>query len=329
MPGSYKTNAPRHNYSESSKMRIIASANLNQKRLRTLLSPWLLMAPAIIAVLISLGYPLIRQFLMSFQEFGLKQQFGAEPEWIGITNYQQILTDPYFWTVFLKSLLFCIWTASITMILGVGMAVLMLRIHPAIRTIFNTTLIVVWAMPALASLTVWQWLIDPRAGLLNYFLTSIGFEEFKNFNWLANHYTTFYLIASLIIIWASIPLVTITIYAALVQVPTEIIEASAIDGASRKQQLFLIMLPMISPVIALIGVLQVIWDLRVFTQIYVLQQGGGIQEETNLLGTYVYQTGISQGNYGVASALAMIILILTLLLTGKYLQLLFRQGDVS
>ncbi|EEH64462.1 ABC transporter, permease protein [Gleimia coleocanis DSM 15436] len=287
------------------------------------------MAPAIIAVLVSLGYPLVRQFLMSFQEFGLKQQFGAAPDWVGFANYQQILSDPYFWTVFLKSLLFCIWTASITMILGVGMAVLMLRIHPAVRTIFNTTLIVVWAMPALASLTVWQWLIDPRAGLLNYFLTSLGFTDFKNFNWLANHYISFYLIASLIIIWASIPLVTITVYAALVQVPPEILEASAIDGASRKQQLFSIMLPMISPVIALIGVLQVIWDLRVFTQIYVLQQAGGIQEETNLLGTYVYQTGISQGNYGVASALAMIILILTLGLTGKYLQLLFRQGDVA
>ncbi len=310
-------------------MRKVAPVKLSRKRLGSLLSPWLLMAPAIIAVLVSLGYPLVRQFLMSFQEFGLKQQFGAAPDWVGFANYQQILSDPYFWTVFLKSLLFCIWTASITMILGVGMAVLMLRIHPAVRTIFNTTLIVVWAMPALASLTVWQWLIDPRAGLLNYFLTSLGFTDFKNFNWLANHYISFYLIASLIIIWASIPLVTITVYAALVQVPPEILEASAIDGASRKQQLFSIMLPMISPVIALIGVLQVIWDLRVFTQIYVLQQAGGIQEETNLLGTYVYQTGISQGNYGVASALAMIILILTLGLTGKYLQLLFRQGDVA
>lgn len=280
-------------------------------------------------VIVSLGYPLVRQSIMSFQEFGLKQQFGAAPEWVWFENYQAILADPYFWKVFIKSLIFCIWTASITMILGVGLAVLMLRVTKIVRSIFNTTLIVVWAMPALASLTVWQWLIDPRAGLLNYLLVSLGFEDYKNYNWLANDYLSFYLIASFIIIWHSIPLVTITVYAALAQVPPEILEAASIDGASRSQQLWLIMLPIIAPVISLIGVLQIIWDLRVFTQIHVLQQAGGIESETNLLGTYVYQTGISQGNYGMASALAMIILLLTLALTGKYLQLLFKQGDVK
>lgn len=293
------------------------------------LSPWLLLLPGIAAVLISLGYPLARQIVMSFQEFGLAQQFGAPAEWAGLGNYISILSDSYFWIVFAKSVAFCIWTAGLTMLIGIGMSVLMLRMSPAVRTIFNTTLIVVWAMPALASLTVWQWLVETRSGLLNYFLTSIGLSQFQNFNWLGSNFWTFYLIASAVIIWASIPLVAITIYAALAQVPEDVLEASAIDGANTRQQMTRIMLPMIGPVIALIGVLQVIWDLRVFTQIHVLQQSGGIASETNLLGTYVYQTGISQGNYGVASALAMVILILTLVLTGKYLQMLFRQGGVD
>ena len=215
------------------------------------------------------------------------------------------------------------------MALGVLFAVLMLRLSKVVRTILNTTLVIVWAMPALASLTVWQWLVDPRSGLLNYTLTSLGLESFNNFNWLGGNFWTFYLIASGVIIWASMPLVTITIYAALAQVPGEILEAAQIDGASWRQQIVRIQLPMILPVIALIGVLQIIWDLRVFTQIYVLQQAGGIASETNLLGTYVYQTGIAQGNYGVASALAMVILLLTLAMTFKYLQTLYRQGGVE
>lgn len=299
------------------------------KHLRKLLAPWLLLAPAIFMVLVALGYPLVRQTIMSFQHFGLAQQFGAPAEWAGLGNYAEILSDPYFWTVFFKSVAFCAWTAGITMLLGVLMSVLMLRMSPAVRTFFNTTLIVVWAMPALASLTVWQWLIETRSGLVNYVLYSLGFTGFKGFNWLATSYWTFYLIASAIIIWASIPLVCITIYAALAQVPGDIIEAAQIDGANSRQVLTQIMLPMIAPVIALIGVLQVIWDLRVFTQIYVLQQGGGIAKETNLLGTYVYQTGIAQGNYGVASALAMVILVLTLVLTSKYLHMLYKQGGVD
>ncbi|MDO5049951.1 MAG: sugar ABC transporter permease [Actinomycetaceae bacterium] len=280
-------------------------------------------------VLVALGYPLARQIVMSFQHFGLEQQFGAPVEWAGLANYKEILTDPYFWTVFVKSVLFCLWTAGITMGVGIMLAVLMLRITKTVRTILNTTLVIVWAMPALASLTVWQWLVDPRSGLLNYTLTSLGLESFRNFNWLGGNFWTFYLIASGVIIWASMPLVTITIYAALAQVPGEILEAAQIDGASWREQILRIQLPMIFPVISLIGVLQIIWDLRVFTQIYVLQQAGGIASETNLLGTYVYQTGIAQGNYGVASALAMVILALTLVMTFKYLQMLYRQGGVE
>ncbi|MDT0157797.1 sugar ABC transporter permease [Microbacterium sp. ARD32] len=296
---------------------------------RRRLAPWMLLAPASIMVLVALGYPLVRQLIMSFQEFGLAQQFGKPAEWVGLSNYASIVSDPYFWSVFLKSVLFCAVTAGVTMVLGVAFAVLMLRLNTLVRTILNTTLIVVWAMPALASLTVWQWLVDPRSGLLNYVLTSIGLDGFKNFHWLGENFWTFYLIASAVIVWASLPLVAITIYAALAQVPGDVLEAAQIDGASNLQQIRRIMLPMIGPVISLIGVLQVIWDLRVFTQIYVLQQSGGIASETNLLGTYVYETGIAKGDYGVASALAMVILILTLILTGRYLQMLYRQGGMD
>lgn len=296
---------------------------------RTKLAPWMLLAPATLMVAVALGYPLVRQTIMSFQHFGLAQQFGQPAEWAGLSNYTTILTDPYFWSVFVKSVLFCLWTAGLTMILGTAFAVLMLRMNVVVRAIFNTTLIVVWAMPLLASLTVWQWLVDARSGLLNYFLTSIGLTNFDNFSWLGDNYWSFYLIASAVIIWASLPLVAITVYAALAQVPPDVLEASEIDGASTFQQITRIMLPMIGPVVSLIGVLQVIWDLRVFTQIYVLQQAGGIASETNLLGTYVYETGIAHGDYGMASALAMIILALTLILTARYLQMLYRQGGVD
>lgn len=297
--------------------------------LRYRLTPWLLLTPMMVMVLVALGYPLVRQTVMSFQHFGLAQQFGQPAEWAGISNYKRILTDPYFWQVFAKSIGFCLWTASITMLLGVILAVLMLRLCKPVRMFVNFVLIIVWAMPHLASLTVWQWLVDTRSGLVNFLLTAVGFDKFHNFNWLGGSYWTFYLVASAVVIWQSLPLVTITIHAALAQMPTDVLEASAIDGATRLQQITKIMLPIISPVIALIGVLQVIWDLRVFTHIYVLQQSSGIVSETNLLGTYVYETGISQGNYGVASALAMVVLILTLILTFNYLRMLYRQGDVD
>ena len=297
-----------------------------RKKLTRTLAPFLLLSPAVILVLVVLGYPMVRQFLMSFQKFGLEQQFGKPPTWVGLDNYIAILSDSYFWSVLAKSLAFCAWTAGLTMVGAISLALMMRAASPAARTFMNSTLIVVWAMPLLASLTVWQWLVDPNFGLINFLLASIGLP-FKGFAWLSASYWTFFLVASAIIIWASMPLATISIYAAVTQIDDSLLEAAQIDGAGYISRLRYVIFPSISPVIALIGVLQVIWDLRVFTHIYVLQQSGSISTETNLLGTYVYRLGISQGNYGMASALATDILMITEVNTAKYIHMLFTKGD--
>lgn len=307
----------------------VTSNKINRRLFARAITPWMILLPMIVMVMVALGYPLLRQLVMSFQEFGLAQQFGKPPKWVNFDNYLAILSDPYFWQVFAKSVAFCFWTAGITMLIGIGVAVIMLRLNPVVRTIVNLTLIVVWAMPALATITVWQWLVEPRSGLVNYIFTLIGFDDFYGFHWLGHNFWYFYLIASAVIIWQSLPLVAISTYAAIAQVPGDILEAAEIDGASNYQRITRIMLPVIFPVIALMGVLQIIWDLRVFTQIHVLQQAGTITSETHLLGTYVYKTGIAEGNYGMASAIAMVILILTLAITGHYLRMLYRQGGVE
>lgn len=271
---------------------------------------------------------MLRQFVMSFQEFGLAQQFGNPPAWVFLDNYIAILKDPYFWSVLAKSLAFCAWTAGWTMIFAVGIALLMREASATARTVMNIVLVLVWAMPLLASLTVWQWLVDARFGLLNHLLVALGLEQFEGYSWLAGSYWTFFLIASAVIVWASMPLATITIYSALTQVDDALLEAASLDGAGYINRVRHVMVPIIMPVLTLIGVLQVIWDLRVFTHIYVLQQSGGISRETNLLGTYVYQVGIAQGDYGTASAIATIILLITVLLTSKYIHMLFTRGEV-
>ena len=199
-------------------------------KLTRTLAPFLLLSPAVVLVLVVLGYPMVRQFLMSFQKFGLEQQFGKPPTWVGLDNYIAILSDSYFWSVLAKSLAFCAWTAGLTMVGAISLALMMRAASPAARTFMNSTLIVVWAMPLLASLTVWQWLVDPNFGLINFLLASIGLP-FKGFAWLSASYWTFFLVASAIIIWASMPLATISIYAAVTQIEESLLEAAQIDGA--------------------------------------------------------------------------------------------------
>ncbi|WP_244517061.1 carbohydrate ABC transporter permease [Arthrobacter alpinus] len=280
-------------------------------------------------VAIALGYPLVQQLIMSLQEFGMAQQFGQSAPWVGLSNYASILTDSYFWIVTARSLALCAVCASLTLLIGVGMAVLMQRIWSGARLVLQSALVLAWAMPAIAALVVWQWFIDARFGLVNWALSSIGFTGMANFNWLQASTLTFYAVAASVIIWASVPLVALATYAALTQVDTEIVEAAQLDGAGLYRQLIEVVLPLIKPVLVLLAILQIIWDLRVFTQIKVLQANAGNSSDTNVLGTYVYQLGIGGGNYGMASALAMLMLAMVLVITWRYVRILSRQGDIT
>ncbi len=102
------------------------------RRRRPKLGVYGLLVPASILMAVALGYPLVRQFVISFQEYGLRQQFGQPAEWVGLQNYVDLLTDPpYVWTVIARSIAFCLVNAAVTMVIGIAFAVLMNRVGKA------------------------------------------------------------------------------------------------------------------------------------------------------------------------------------------------------
>lgn len=285
--------------------------------------PYLLLTPAVLALALALGYPLLRQVLLSFQEFGLAQQFGTPPEWVGLDNYRDLLTDAYLWRVTGRTVAFCLVNAALTMLLGVGLALVMRVMSRPVRLLAQTGLLLAWAMPVVASLTVWQWLFDTQYGVVNHLLTALG-GDFEGHGWLVRP-LSFYFVATVVVVWMSVPFVAFTVYAALTQVPEELLEAAEIDGAGRRQRLRHVIVPSVRPVLMVVGLLQVIWDLRVFAQIYILQKAGGSATDTNLLGTYIYRLGIGSGDFGVSAAVAVFMLALTVLLTAPYVRSMIRQ----
>lgn len=286
--------------------------------------PYVLLAPAVIVLLAALGYPLARQAVMSFQEYGLAQQFGRPPEWVGLDNYQRLVTDAYLWEVIARSVLFCLLVAAITMVAGTALAVLMTLTGRTARLGLQVALLLAWAMPHLASLTVWQWLFDAQYGVVNWMLVGIGFDHFAGHSWLIDP-GSFFAVAGVVVIWMSVPFVAFSVYAGLTQVPTDLYEAAAIDGASARQRFWRITVPLIRPVLLIVGLLQVIWDLKVFTQIFVLQDAGGVTRDTNLIGTYVYRLGIGEGQFGLAAAASWFILVITVGLSLFYVRALVRE----
>ena len=137
-----------------------------------------------------------------------------------------------------------------------------------------------------------------------------------------------FLVATIIVVWMGIPFVAFTVYAALTQIPLEIREAARLDGAGFRDTFRYISFPALKPILLILTSLSVIWDFRVFTQIYVLQKAGGITRDTNLLGVFAYRISIGENRFDVGAAVAVVMVVLTLALTAVYLRQMARQEDV-
>jgi N,N'-diacetylchitobiose transport system permease protein len=295
------------------------------RKRRISFTPYFLLIPAVAILVIAMGYPLVWQIVTSTLTYGLTQQFGKPAEFVGLGNYVTLASDPYMWTVILRSVLFCFAAAALTMGLGVLVALLMRAVGGVIRIIIQISMLLAWAMPVVAAMTVWNWLFDWRRGVVNWVLTSLGLP-FQNHNWLQDP-VSFYFVALVIVVWMSVPFVAFSLYAGLTQVSGEVLEAAQMDGATPRQRFQFIIVPIIRPVVSIVLLLQVIWDLRVFTQIKLLQDAGSIASETNLLGTYIYQLGTGSSNFGTASAVSIFVLILTVGISAFYVRSMLKEDE--
>jgi len=288
--------------------------------------PYLLLIPAIGILLIGMGYPLIWQVITSMQEYGLQQQFGKPAPFVFFENYLELATNPQLWAVVGRSIAFCLVTAVITLAVGVLLALLMNAVGRAPRIILQISLLLAWSMPVVAAMTVWIWLFDRRRGAVNYLLDMIPGVDMNRYNWLESP-TTFFIVASIIVIWMSVPFVAFSSFAGLTQVSEEVLEAAQLDGATARQRFFGIILPMIKPVIAIVFLLQIIWDLRVFTQITMLQDAGSKSSDFDLLGTYIYKLGTKSQDFGMASAVSILVLAITIALSWFYIRSLLKEDE--
>ena len=288
------------------------------------LTPYVLLVPAVLVLLAGLGYPVYWQVVTSMQEFGLAQQFGQPPTFVGLDNYARIFTDDRLWAVVVRSILFCLVNAFVTVGIGVLLALLMKAVHPVVRVVLQVALLLAWAMPLVAAVTVWKWLFDWRTGVINWLLVQAGFDQYSGHTWLAQP-LSFFFVATVVIVWMSVPFVALSVYAALTQVSDEVLEAARIDGAGPARILRDITLPLIRPVLSIVLLLQIIWDLRVFAQIRLLQDSGAPVSETNLLGNFIFELGIGRQDFAGAAAVSIFVLALTVLLSWPYVRNLLKE----
>ncbi|MDO8107103.1 sugar ABC transporter permease [Isoptericola sp. b441] len=286
--------------------------------------PYVLLIPAVAVLAVGMGYPVYWQITTSLHTYGLAQQFGQPAPFVGLANYTRILGDERLWAVVVRSVLFCLVNAFLTVGIGVGVALLMRAVNRIVRVVLQVSMLLAWAMPMVAAVTVWKWLFDWRTGVVNWLLVQLGATSYDQHNWFAQP-LSFFFVASVIIVWMSVPFVALSVFAALTQVPDEVVEAARIDGAGPVATFRWITVPMIRPVLAIVLLLQIIWDLRVFAQIRLLQDSGAPVSETNLLGNFIFELGIGRQDFASAAAVSILVLALTVLVSWPYVRSLLKE----
>lgn len=292
----------------------------NRKRRPRL--PYLLIAPAILVSAAVLGYPLVQVIILSFQKWGLAQIFTGSPApFVGLDNYTRIVGDSEFWTVLVRTLVLTAVMVVASMAAGVLIALLMERVPAWVRGCITFSLIMAWAVPSFISTQIFVWMTEQNFGVLNYLL-GLG-----QHNWYADS-TQGLAVATLIVVWGAVPFISVTTYAALTQVPQELVEAARLDGAGGRQVFFGITLPSIRPVLLIVTALSVIWDFNVFVQIWILRNGAP-EPGYRTLATYAYVQAYSRHDYGYASAVAVVTVLLLIAVMVLYIRQLVKSGETE
>ncbi|MGP3983299.1 carbohydrate ABC transporter permease [Streptomyces sp. KR80] len=289
-------------------------------------TPWLYLAPALVVLGGLLIYPIYQLGLISFLEYTQAQVSGGEPtSFQGLDNYATLFGDSQFWQVLLATVLFAAACVLSTLVVGCALAVLLTRVRAVPRLALMLAALGAWATPAITGSTVWVFLFDPDFGPVNRVLTFFGLSGFADYSWTYDRYSTFALVL-FEVVWCSFPFVMVTLYAGIKAIPSEVLEAASLDGASTWRIWRSVMAPMLRPILVVVTIQSVIWDFKVFTQIYVMTGGGGIAGQNLVLNVYAYQKAFASSQYSLGSAIGVVMLLILLVVTLGYLRLLRRQG---
>ena len=251
-------------------------------------------------------YPIIISLYYSFCQYDVLQI----PMYIGFNNYYEILfNDPYFWKSISNTFFYTLFRVPSNIILSLIIAISINKISRG-GLIFRTTYFIPSLVSGVALSVIWMWIFNPQIGLLNLILKFFGLSEPM---WLQDPSWSK---PALIIMsfWSAGGGRMLIFLAALRNIPPKLYEAFKLDGGNSFQSFFHITLPMISPIIFLWSIVEVIASMQVFTEAFIMTKGGPV-DSTLFYNLYLYNKAFQDFNMGYASALAWLLLIITLIIT--------------
>jgi N,N'-diacetylchitobiose transport system permease protein len=275
-----------------------------------------------------LGYPIYSLVRLSLQHYTLFELIRHHGQWVGLDNFSSVLRDQVFWHTVLRTVIFTIANVGLTILGGTLIALLLVRVSGWVRILVTSGLVLVWAMPQVVAVQVWYWMTNFQNGVVNYVLTTLHVGNYFQHDWYATTFSQLGLVTALIV-WGALPFVAITIYAALSQVPGEIVEAAEIDGARPWRVFFDVTLPVLRPVLLILTSLSILWDFGVFTQPYLLIGQAHLHPSNYLMGVYLFEEGYLKSDYGRGAAISLLMLVMVAAMSVVYVRRMVKIGDVD
>jgi multiple sugar transport system permease protein len=279
--------------------------------------------PAVVYLCLFFGYPLVKNLIMSFQNYTTSTFFTGNAPWVGFANYVSVFKDSLFKTTVINTVLFTVGSIAGQFVIGMALALFFKRRFP-LSGILRSLLLLPWLLPLIASSSIWKWMLDQDSGVLNQTLQFLHVIA-SPVPWLSSPNVA---LASVIMvnIWLGIPFNATILYSGLQGIPEELYEAGALDGATGWKAFRYITWPNLRPVVSVVLVLGVVYTLKVLDIILGLT-GGGPANATQTLATNSYQQSFVQFSFGTGAAISNVLVATSLVFALVYLRLNRRAID--
>ncbi|MFC8801094.1 carbohydrate ABC transporter permease [Promicromonospora sp. NPDC057138] len=304
--------------------RTAAPVDGRRSRRKTTWTAVAFVAPLVIYLVLFYAYPLVQNVVMSLHRFDRFSFVNGGAPFVGFDIYSEVVAQPRFWGVVRQTAIFT--TASIVFQYAIGLALAAFfhrsrfRLSATLRGLF----LIPWLLPVIVSGTTWQWMMSPDTGVLNAFLGIFGADPVWWLN--ADNALLSVTIAN---IWLGVPFNLVILYSGLQNIPADLYEAAALDGAGPWQQFWRITVPLLRPVTLITLLLGLVYTLKVVDIIWIMTSGTG---SSQTLATWSYGMAFGKGTsavirYSEASAVGTILLLAALVFGFVYIAVQRKQED--
>lgn len=288
----------------------------------TRLAGWLFAGPALLVIALFFGLPVLAALALSLTDFDIYALADiGNLRFVGLGNYLALLQNPLFWKALGNTFYFVLVGVPLSIAASLGAALLLHARVARLRPFFRTALFAPVVTTVVAVAVIWRYLFHTQYGMVNWGLSSLGIDRV---DWLGDPAWAMPTII-LFAVWKNFGYNMIIFLAGLQAIPEDLYEAARIDGASGWKQFRHVTLPMLGPVLLLVGILTMAGYFQMFAEPYVMTQGGPLQSTVSVL-YLMYEEGFKWWNLGNASAVAFLLFVIMTGITSGLLWLARRRG---